>query len=118
MSIAGCSGLGKKAEVPVDPNAFPVNYRRQVLDMLSTHLTDPSAFRNALIAPPVLKPVPGGQTQHYVVCLQFNGHIEHKTKVVLFLDGVPDEFIDAAPQECADAAYQPFSELQTVTPEQ
>lgn len=115
IGIAGCSGFGgSKPDPTPDPNAFPTNYKNQVLTLLRTNLTDRADFRGALIAAPALKPV--GQSQHYVVCLRFNGHNQPKEKVVVYLGGTPTQFIDPKPEQCADAAYQPFKELDDVTP--
>ncbi len=114
LALAGCSGA--KPTVVPDPNPFPANYRRQVVTLLTTSLSERAAFVGAQIAPPVLKTIPGGQMPHYVVCLQLNSSTGPKTKAVIYLQGVPNEFIDAKPEECADAAYQPFGELQAAMP--
>jgi len=115
MSIAGCTGSrGTKPAEAVDPNAYPANYRTQIVDLLTTMLTDRADFRGALIAEPAMKPV--GQSQHYVVCLQLNGHNQRKDKVVIYLAGVPIQYVDSKPEQCADAAYQPFKELEDMTP--
>ena len=117
MSVAGCTGsfFGKpKAEPAVDPNAYPANYRTQIVTLLTTMLTDRADFRGALIAEPAIKPV--GQSQHYVVCLQLNGHNQRREKVVIYLAGVPTQFVNSKPEQCADAAYQPFKELEEATP--
>ncbi len=117
LSVTGCSGLGgRKAAPPVDPNAYPANYRSEIVSLLTTTLTDPGDFQGALIAPPTMRPVPDGREQHYVVCLQLNGHNETKNKVVIYLDGSPNEFVDATPEECTGAAYQPFPELAAARP--
>jgi hypothetical protein len=72
---------------------------------------------NALISPPMLKPVPDSPNEHYVVCLQFNNDPEGpKTKVVLFLGAEPQQYVDATPEECAGAAYQSFTELAAEMP--
>jgi len=113
MSVAGCGSAPKPAPV-IDPNAIPANYRNQIATFLMTMLTDRADFRNALIAPPALKPV--GQSQHYVVCVQFNGHNQHKDKAVIYLAGAINQYVDAAPEQCADAAYQPFTELAGLGP--
>ncbi|MGH7246609.1 MAG: hypothetical protein ACREH9_00755 [Pseudomonadota bacterium] len=117
MTIAGCSGFGKpKLQPDVDPNIYPANYRSQIVTVLRTSLTDRADFHGALIAPPALESVPESQTQHYVVCLQLNGHNEQKNKVVIYFAGKPNEYIDATPPECANAAYQPFTELDAAAP--
>jgi hypothetical protein len=113
MSVAGCSSAPKPEPV-IDPNALPANYRNQIATFLVTMLTDRADFRSSLIAPPVLKPV--GDSQHYVVCVQFNGHNQHKDKAVIYLAGAINQYVDAAPGQCADAAYQPFTELAGLAP--
>lgn len=118
LVIAACSGFGgpKRAAVAVDPNAYPADYRNQVVALLRMTLKDRSDFQTALIAPPALKPVPQGTAPHYVVCLRFPKRSEHQDKVVVYLEGAPNEFVDATPQECGDAVYQPFGELAGAMP--
>lgn len=123
LAVAGCSSFPSfgrtKPQKPVETvnaNIYPANYRRQVALMLRTILTDRADFNGALIAAPALKPVADSSNPHYVVCLQFNGHNEPKTKVVIYLAGSPTQYIDPTPQECGDAAYQPFTELEYAKP--
>ena len=116
-SAAGCSFNTQQPVAPtVDPNLFPQNYRKQIAVYLSQQLLDRADFRGARISPPMLKPV-GGDTQHYVVCLQFGGHSQIKSKMAIYLAGDITQFVDAAPEQCSDAAYQPFTELEMVVPE-
>jgi hypothetical protein len=115
VTVAGCSSTKKQAAAPApDPNAFPADYRIQIARFLATELTNRADFRGALISAPVLKPV--GASQHYVVCLQFNGHSQIKNKVAIYLAGDITQFIDAKPEQCADAAYQPYKELEYALP--
>ncbi len=116
-SAAGCSFNTQHPAAPtVDPNLYPQNYRKQIAVFLTNELTDRADFRGARISPPTLKPV-GGDTPHYVVCLQFNGHSQIKNKMAIYLAGDVSQFVDAAPEQCNDAAYQPFTELEMVLPE-
>lgn len=124
LALAGCSGGSifggpkpAKQEAIPDVNAYPANYRTQVVTLLRMALRNPNYFVGALIAPPALKPVPNSQIQHYVVCLQFGGQTGRRTKVIVYLAGEPNEFVDATPEECGDAAYQPFPELQAARPD-
>jgi hypothetical protein len=118
ISAAGCSNVStEKPKEILDPNPYPANYRSQIVTLLTTTLTDRADFERALIAPPVLKPVPQSDIQHYVVCLQFNGRNVRKDKVVIYLAGKPNEYLDPTPEECGDAAYQPFNELVAAKPE-
>jgi hypothetical protein len=111
--VAGCSA-GPKPEPVADPNSYPANYQKQIAVFLRTTLTDRADFHGALIAEPAIKPV--GQSQHYVVCLRFNGHSERKDKVVVFLAGGITQFVDATPEQCGGAAFAPFQALDDVTP--
>ena len=82
VGLAGCGGLSKpkpEDKAPTDPNAFPADYRAQLVGFLRQSLTDRADFRGAQIAPPVLKPI--GDSQHYMACMQFTGRGQPKTKV-------------------------------------
>jgi hypothetical protein len=124
VTLAGCgssgSGIfgGPKQAQPVqavDANAFPAFYRQQIMTFLMNELSDRADFRNALIAPPTLKPV--GDSQRYIVCLQFNGHNQHKNKVVIYFAGQLQQYVDPTPEQCGDAAFQAFQELATAQPQ-
>jgi hypothetical protein len=123
MALAGCGGKslfgGPKREqaAPVDPNTYPANYRKQIAAMLTTVLSDRADFHRALIAPPELKPVAESSTPHYVVCVQLNGRGQPRTKVVVYLNGIPTQFVDATPEQCTGVAYQSFTELELETPQ-
>jgi hypothetical protein len=110
---AGCSGTPKPA-TSADTNVLPANYKDQIATFLSTVLSDRADFRNSLIGTPVLKQI--GDSQHYVVCVQLNGHNQHKDKAVIYLDTTINQYVDATPGQCADAAYQPFKELAPLLP--
>jgi hypothetical protein len=114
---AGCTSFGRSKpehERPVDPNAYPANYRNQIATTLTTLLTNRADFHGALISQPVLKPV--GDSQHYVVCLRFSPQSQLKEKVVIFLDAIPNFIVDSKPEQCGDAMYQPFTELEALGP--
>jgi hypothetical protein len=113
VAATGCSNTAKQAPT-ADSNVLPANYKDQIATFLSTVLSDRADFRNSLIATPVLKQV--GDSQHYVVCVQLNGHNQHKDKAVIYLDTSINQYVDATPGQCADAAYQPFKELAVLSP--
>jgi hypothetical protein len=117
LAIAGCSGFGgsKQAEgPPPDPNTFPANYRTQIATFLRQSLTNRVDFRGATIAAPALKPI--GDSQRYMVCVQFNAKSQITTKVAIYLAGQTTQFVDATAEQCTGAAYQPFKELEAATP--
>ena len=117
VSLNGCAGyhLGGGSDI----HAFPDNYKSDILGAMHAYLNDPSGIRDAAIATPVLKDVPGSGTR-YIVCLRFNGKQSNGTYAgeqqiaAVFLAGRFDEFVDAktAHEPCAGAAYAPFPELE------
>jgi hypothetical protein len=114
-TLAGCSGFSKNQQPAADANTIPVNYRSTLVTFLSQSLTNRDDFHGAMISEPALKPV--GQSQHYVVCVQFNSTSTIKTTMAaVFLSGQMTQFIDATPEQCAGAVYQPFKELDAATP--
>ena len=118
MAVAGCSGFGGPKNnndvAPIDPNVYPANYRTQIVEFLRQSLSSRADFRGALISQPVLKPI--GDSQRYVVCVQFNGNGQVKNKVAIYFSGMISQFIDSTPEQCGDAAYQPFKELGAALP--
>jgi hypothetical protein len=112
LIAAGCSSSAPKAAP--DPNSLPANYKNQIAEYLETVLTDRADFRNSLIAAPALKQV--GDAQHYVACVQLNGHNQHKDKAVIYLAGSINQFVDASGDQCTGVAYEPFKELAALTP--
>jgi len=117
FAVAGCSGFGgpkKEDVVVVDPNQYPANYRTQIVEFLRQSLTNRADFRGAMISPPILKQV--GDNPRYVVCMQFNGNSQIKSKVAIYFAGMIAQFIDSTPEQCGDAAYQPFKELGAALP--
>ncbi|MFZ3309427.1 MAG: hypothetical protein WA280_08685 [Xanthobacteraceae bacterium] len=116
IALAGCSGLGgaKKDAAPADPNAYPANYRKQIADFLRQSLTNRPNFRGALISQPILMPI--GDNQRYMVCVQFHGNGQVKTKVAIYFADMIAQFIDATPEQCGSVAYMPFTELAAALP--
>ena len=115
MALAGCSSFGAKKDVaPTDPNAYPANYRKQIADFLRQSLTNRPNFRGALIAQPILMPI--GDSQHYMVCVQFHGNGQVRTKVAIYFAAMIAQFIDATPEQCGSVAYTPFTELAAALP--
>ncbi|MGD0026738.1 MAG: hypothetical protein ABSC37_19325 [Xanthobacteraceae bacterium] len=97
-------------------NAYPANYKSDILAAMHAYLNDPSGVRDAAVAEPALKPV--GNSTHYVVCLRFNAkksaseYAGAKEIAAVFLAGRFDRFVETAREQCADATYAPFPELE------
>ena len=114
-AVAGCGfGGPKNGAAATDPNVYPTNYRTQITEFLRQSLSSRADFRGALISQPVLKSV--GDSQRYIVCLQFNGNSQIKNKVAIYFAGMISQFIDSTAEQCGDAAYQPFKELAAAVP--
>ncbi len=117
VAVAGCSGFGSPksgALSTADPNAYPANYRTQILEFLRQSLSSRAAYHGAVISQPVLKSV--GDSQRYIVCVQFNSNSQISNKVAIYFAGMISQFVDSTPEQCGDAAYQPFKELDAAVP--
>ncbi|MFZ3359874.1 MAG: hypothetical protein WA177_14030 [Xanthobacteraceae bacterium] len=101
-------------------DAYPANYKADILGAMHVYLNDPTGIRDAAIAAPALKEV-GGETR-YIACVKFNpkrndtDYAGMKELAALFLAGRFDHFIDASKEQCGGAAYAPFPELQKLPP--
>lgn len=113
IALAACSST-KKDTGPTDPNLYPANYRKQIAEFLRQSLTSRPEFRGAMISSPILMPI--ADNQRYMVCVQFHGNKEVKTKVAIYFAGMIAQFVDAAPEQCGSVAYTPFTELAAVLP--
>ena len=111
---AACCTDNKKTPPVVYTAVMPTDYRNQIATYLSTVLIDRADFTNSFVGTPALKQV--GDAQLYVVCVQFNGHNQHRDKVAIYLGPMVNQFVDATPGQCADANYQPFPELAALLP--
>ena len=119
LALAGCAGggglTGPETAGGTSANAFPANYREEILAYQRSFLNDPSGICGAGITQPVVKSV--GSTERYVVCVRFDakgptgayaGAREH---LAIFLAGKLDQ-MGATREQCKDAAYEPFPELE------
>jgi hypothetical protein len=101
-------------------NAYPANYRSDILAAMHAYLNNPTGIRDAAISEPVLKA--SGDATRYLVCLKFNAkknaseYAGAKEIAASFLVGRFDHFIEMAREQCAGIAYTPFPELQTLAP--
>jgi hypothetical protein len=114
--LAACSSgdyFGKPKDV--DPNIFPTDYKREVLNTLTPLLGDPNNVHDALISDPALVPV--GKDQRYAVCVRANTrnaagqYAGPKDRIGYFFGGHLNQLIAATPEQCGQAAYKPFAEL-------
>jgi hypothetical protein len=99
-------------------NAYPTNYKTDILAAMHAYLNDPTAIRDAGISEPVLKPATLTMSSRYMLCLRFN---PKKTATVyegmrevaaVFVGGRFDQFIETPKDICAGVTYAPFPELE------
>ena len=102
-------------------NAYPTNYKTDILAAMHVYLNDPTAIRDASISEPVMKSASAFSHERYTVCLRFN---PKKTATVydgmhevvaVFLAGRFDQFNDQLKDLCAGVTYAPFPELEKLT---
>jgi hypothetical protein len=101
-------------------NAYPANYRSDILAAMHAYLNNPTGIRDAAISEPALKA--SGNATRYLVCLKFNAkknaseYAGTKEIAASFLVGRFDHFIEVAREQCAGTSYTPFPELQKLPP--
>jgi hypothetical protein len=101
-----------------DINAYPTNYRSDILAAMHAYLNDPTGIRDAAVAVPVLKPASTSLPARYMVCVRYNAkknatdYAGVKDVAAVFLAGRFDQFVETPKELCAEATYTPFPELE------
>jgi len=101
-------------------NAYPANYKSDIVAAMHAYLNDPTGIRDAAIAPPALKPF--GNGTRYIACVKFNPrknaseYAGVKELAAVFLAGRFDQFVENQHDQCAGSSYAPFPELQKLPP--
>jgi hypothetical protein len=101
-------------------NAYPKNYKSDILAAAHAYLNYPTAIHDAAISDLTMKSV--GNETRYVVCVKFNAkknaseYAGEKEVAAMFLAGRFDRFVETPKDLCAGAAYAPFPELQKLPP--
>ena len=107
-ALVGCSQFGKPEQKP-DPNAYPANYKTDLLTYLRDHPDDLSNAQSTYISLPALKQF--GAESRYFICLRADGQNWRKEKIAIFFSGMINQFVNATSEDCGTAAYQLFPEL-------
>ncbi len=118
LCLGGCAGHHRDAGNGGDEgiNAFPANYKADILAAMHAYFNDPTGIRDASIAAPALKTV--GETTRYVVCVHFNAkqngtsYAGARDFAAVFVGGRFDRFVETPREQCAGASYGPFPELE------
>jgi hypothetical protein len=120
FSLAACSTFGHHRHEggSEDNNAYPPNYKADLLAFMQTYLNDPTNVREAQIAEPVLMPV--NSTDRYVACIKYNAknsagrYLGVKQSMAVYLRGRFNQLVEATGDNCKTADYQPFPELESL----
>jgi hypothetical protein len=122
LLLGACAGHHHRTgEAGEGVNAYPTNYKADILAAMHAYLNDPTAIRDASISEPVLKPATLTMPSRYMLCLRFN---PKKTATVyegmrevaaVFVGGRFDQFIETPKDICAGVTYAPFPELENLS---
>jgi hypothetical protein len=124
-ALAACSGRDGRhsgeiaARADDAANAYPANYKSDLLAMLRVYLNDPTNVREAGLTEPFVQPV-GGRNR-FAVCVRLSArkssgdYAAAKEHVAYFLHGRLDQMIEANHEQCAEASYQAFPEAEKLT---
>ncbi len=106
--LAGCSDFGF-FRTKLDPNAYPANYKADLVAYVRVHPVDMLDAREAYVTPPGIKQL--GSENRYFVCLRAEGEGWRTEKFVVFRAGQVNQLNDAINEQCDPAAYESFPEL-------
>ena len=122
LALSACAGGHHRTdEAGEGVNAYPTNYKTDILAAMRVYLSDPTAIRDASISEPVLKPASLTTPSRYMLCLRFN---PKKTATVyegmrevaaVFVAGRFDQFIETPKELCAGVTYAAFPELEKLS---
>ena len=110
IGLANCSAVLEFLHLSEkrDPNAYPANYRADLLEYLRRNPTAIASARDAYISAPSMKLF--GSESRYFVCVKANDEGSQLEKIAVFLSRQIVQFVDAG-EQCGTAFYQPFPEL-------
>jgi hypothetical protein len=112
LALAACSTDVKEPE----PNVFPADYRKEILDTMTKTLEVPTNVRDAFISEPALLPI--NKEPRYTVCVRANArdmegrYTGSKDRIAFFYGGHLNQLVVADKDQCTKAAYKPFPELE------
>ena len=70
LGACGHQSLTANSDDDSGINAYPTNYKADILAAMHVYLNDPTGIRDAAVSPPALKQA--GSETRYVACLKFN----------------------------------------------
>ena len=123
LALSACAGGQHKTDENGGEgvNAYPTNYKTDIVAAMRVYLNDPTAIRDASISEPVLKPATLTMPSRYMLCLRFNpkktATVYEGTREVaaVFVAGRFDQFIETPKELCAGVTYAAFPELEKLS---
>jgi hypothetical protein len=102
-------------------NAYPTNYKTDILAGMHAYLNDPTSVRDGEISDPTLRSATVTMPARYMACVRFNAkksataYQGTREVAAIFLAGRFDQFVDQPKELCAGVTYTPFPELGKLT---
>ncbi len=126
VALAGCGTSGEPTQADLratweSRNVSPTNYRDDILAYMRTYLNDPGGVRNAAVAAPARKVIPGDPADRFISCVRYTAKTSTgqygaaKTGFAVYANGKLDRFIETpvvVREVCREAAFEPFPELE------
>jgi len=116
-ALTGC--WSTDTAVAVQANVVPADYRKEVIDLVTRLVEDPTNIRDAGISEPRLEPMPGGDAR-YTICVRFNPRNANRDylgvveRVGYFFNGKLIQLVKAESGQCKSVVYGPFPELEKI----
>ena len=124
LAACGTSGEPTQADLRATweaRNVAPANYKGDILAYMRTYLNDPAGVRNAAVAPPARKIIPGDPADRFISCVRYTAKTSSgqygagKIGFAVYANGKLDRFIETpvvVREVCREAAFAPFPELE------
>ena len=126
IGLAGCGTSGEPTQADLratweSRNVSPTNYKGDIVAYMRTYLDDPGGVRNAAVATPARKVIPGDPADRFISCVRYTAKTSTgqygaaKTGFAVYANGKLDRFIETpvvVREVCREAAFEPFPELE------
>ena len=126
IMLAGCGTSGEPTQADLRAtwdarNIPPVDHKGDIVAYMRSYLNDPAGVRNAAVAAPARKIIPGDPADRFISCVRYTAKTSTgqygaaKTGFAVYANGKLDRFIETpvvVREVCREAAFEPFPELE------
>jgi len=126
IMLAACGTSGEPTQADLRAtwearNVPPTNHKGDIVAYMRTYLNDPGGVRNAAVAAPARKVIPGDPADRFISCVRYTAKTSSgqygaaKTGFAVYANGKLDRFIETpvvVREVCREAAFEPFPELE------